>query len=150
MNLQWAKASVTKSLAAGSCASSAAPSFDGSTTTASNSTDGPPSSFCLAGHSVPSAAFTPPIFGATSSSSARSSSAAALAARAAARRVDAVGDEHADLAAGEARRAVLEDAQRRRRREVRARLPARRGSGVGQLLQPQAVGHVPRQVLVRC
>src|SRR3546814_1890885 len=76
MNLQWANASVTKSLAAASRDISAAPSAETRTTTASNRTEGPPSILCFAATVVPSESVTPPILGATTSNTAPSASTA--------------------------------------------------------------------------
>ena len=70
------------------------------------------------GISALSLATMPPTFGATSSTTAPSASAAAVE-RGEQPGVGAVGDEHAELAAGERRRSVGEDAQRRRRRRGR-------------------------------
>src|SRR5680860_404267 len=76
MNFRWAKASETKSRAVASLASFPAPSREGSSATASYSTEGPPSTFCCASMWLPWLSCTPPTVGATTSNIAPSCSAA--------------------------------------------------------------------------
>ena len=148
MNLQWAKASATKSRAVASFASSAAPAADSRIATRRRRPTGRRRSSRRASIHEPSLASTPPTMGATSSSIAPSCEDGVL------QRLDqidvhAVGDQHADLAALEAVRPVQQDAQRRRRLQVVRVGPGGVGR-LGHLLQPQAVGHLVRPVPHRC
>ena len=81
-------------------------------TTASYRTEGPPSIFWWAGTSCPSLVTTPPICGSDEFDEC-SFSGCRLAQRCQQCRIGAVGDECANLAAGEAVRPVEQDAQRR-------------------------------------
>ena len=118
-------------------ASLSAPSSESSSATASNSTDGPPSIMCLAAIQLPSAASTPPTFGATISIV----GAFLLDCRLKLlqqRSVCTGADQDAYLAAGEAVGAVLDDAECRRRLQIVARRNRSIGR-FGKLLHPQLV-----------
>src|ERR1700744_942988 len=78
MNLQWANASLMKSLVGPSLARSAAPSSEINNATASYRTDGPPSIFWFAATFTPSENVAPAILGAINSQLAPSSSQAAV------------------------------------------------------------------------
>ena len=139
MNFRCAAASATKSRAAGSVVSSAAPSFEGRIATASKRTDGPPSSFSSASCQVPARVLHAADLRRDQLEH-RPFGLQRLAQRREERRVDAVGDQRPDLAAGEALRAVLDDAQRRRRLQV---LAGRPGGGRPAWASPSAGGPWP-------
>jgi hypothetical protein len=130
MNLQCAKASVAKSFAAASSDNKAAPSFETMIATASNNTDGPPSIMCLASMCVPSAASTPPTLGAITSITAPSASMAERSSSNSATSAPSLSMTPI-LRPFETVGPVLDDAERRRRRQV----IARRNGGFGRFGQ---------------